>query len=68
MFAKIDVNGPQAHPLYTWLKNQKKGLMGSKGIKWNFTKFLLNRDGAVVKRYGPTEKPEKIAADIEALL
>jgi glutathione peroxidase len=68
MFAKIDVNGDNAHPLYRHLKQEAPGLLGSKGIKWNFTKFLVNRDGEVVKRYAPTSKPEAIAADIQALL
>ncbi len=68
MFAKIDVNGPQAHPLYEFLKREAKGLMGSKAIKWNFTKFLVGRDGTVVKRFGPQDAPEKIRSAIEALL
>lgn len=67
MFAKIDVNGSDAHPLYRWLKSEKKGVLGG-AIKWNFTKFLVDPDGNVVKRYGSTTKPEDIAADIEALL
>ncbi|MDP3969437.1 MAG: glutathione peroxidase [Nocardioides sp.] len=67
MFDKVDVNGDAAHPLFAWLRTEKSGLMGSK-IKWNFTKFLVGRDGRVVKRYGSTTKPEKIAADIEAAL
>lgn len=68
MFAKIEVNGPQTHPLYGFLKAEAKGLMGSEKIKWNFTKFLVNRDGQVVRRYPPTAKPESIRADIEKLL
>lgn len=68
MFAKIEVNGPNTHPLYGFLKSQAKGLLGSEKIKWNFTKFLLNRDGQVVKRYPPTAKPEAIRGDIERLL
>ncbi len=68
MFAKIEVNGPEAHPLYSFLKQQAKGLMGSEKVKWNFTKFLVNRDGQVVRRYPPTSKPEAIRADIEKLL
>ncbi|MGB1949885.1 MAG: glutathione peroxidase [Marinobacter sp.] len=68
MFAKIEVNGPGAHPLYSFLKQQAKGLMGSEKVKWNFTKFLVNRDGQVVRRYPPTSKPEAIRADIEKLL
>ena len=68
MFAKIDVNGPSAHPLYEYLKAEAKGLMGSKSIKWNFTKFLVDREGQVVKRFGPQDTPEKIRSEIEALL
>jgi glutathione peroxidase len=68
MFAKIDVNGDAAHPLYRYLKGQAKGLLGSEGIKWNFTKFLVDRSGKVVKRYAPQTKPDDIARDIEALL
>lgn len=68
IFAKIDVNGADTHPLYSWLKNQAKGLMGTERIKWNFTKFLINRDGAVVKRYGSQAKPAAIAKDIAELL
>ncbi|MCH1867887.1 glutathione peroxidase [Nocardioides sp. CFH 31398] len=64
MFSKIDVNGPEAHPLYQWLKGEKGGVLGDK-IKWNFTKFLVGKDGKVVKRYGSTTKPEKIAGDVE---
>ena len=68
MHAKIEVNGPGTHPLFKSLKNTAKGLMGSEAIKWNFTKFLVNREGDVVKRYSSVTKPEKIAADIAALL
>ena len=68
LFAKIDVNGPAIHPLYAFLKSEAPGLLGSKGIKWNFTKFLINREGHVVARYAPTEKPEAIRKDIAALL
>ena len=68
MFAKIDVNGTNAHPLWTWLKDEKGGLLGFDGIKWNFTKFLVGRDGKVIKRYAPTDKPESIARDIEKAL
>jgi glutathione peroxidase len=68
IFAKIDVNGADTHPLYSWLKNQAKGLMGTERIKWNFTKFLINRDGKVVKRYGSQAKPAAIAKDIAELL
>lgn len=67
MFAKIDVNGPDAHPLYDWLQSQKGGLLGKK-VKWNFTKFLIARDGTVLGRYGSTTAPAKIAGDIEAAL
>ena len=68
IFAKIDVNGPNAHPLYDHLKSEAKGLMGSKAIKWNFTKFLVDREGRVVRRFGPQDTPEKIRGAIEALL
>ncbi len=67
MFEKIDVNGDDAHPLYKWLKTEKGGVLGE-GIKWNFTKFLIGRDGHVIKRYGSSTKPEKIAGDIEKAL
>jgi glutathione peroxidase len=67
LFAKLAVNGDAAHPLYVWLKSQKGGLLGG-GIKWNFTKFLLDRTGAVQTRYAPTTKPESLAKDIAALL
>jgi len=68
MFEKIDVNGAGAHPLYKWLTSEKPGLLGTQAIKWNFTKFLVRRDGSIFKRYAPTTKPEEIRADIEALL
>jgi len=68
LYAKIDVNGDQAHPLWKWLKDEKGGFLGIDAIKWNFTKFLVGRDGAVIKRYAPTDKPESIAADIEKAL
>jgi glutathione peroxidase len=68
LMAKIDVNGAEASPLFDWMKSEKKGLMGSTSIKWNFTKFLIDRQGNVVKRYAPTDKPEAIAKDIEKLL
>ncbi len=68
MFAKIEVNGPNAHPLYRYLKSQRKGLMGSKSIKWNFTKFLVGRDGAVRRRYAPKFTPERIEHDLLPLL
>lgn len=68
LFKKVDVNGEHAAPLFTYLKESAPGMLGSKSIKWNFTKFLVNRDGKVVKRYGPMTKPEEIRKDIEALL
>jgi glutathione peroxidase len=68
MMAKIDVNGPQAHPLFQWLKTQAPGILGSEGIKWNFTKFLVNRHGQVVKRYASLDKPASMSADIAAAL
>jgi len=68
VFAKIDVNGSGADPLYGELKKQAPGFLGTEGIKWNFTKFLVGRDGQVVERYAPTTKPEEIATDIEKLL
>jgi len=68
LFGKIDVNGDNAHPLFNFLKTQAPGVLGSKGIKWNFTKFLINKEGEVIKRYAPTTKPEAIEADIEKLL
>jgi len=68
MFAKIKVNGDDAHPLYKHLKSEATGLLGTEGIKWNFTKFLIGKDGQVVKRYGSMDKPEDIAKDIEKLL
>ena len=68
LMQKVDVNGPEASPLFDWMKGEAKGLMGSTSIKWNFTKFLIDREGNVVKRYGPADKPEAIAKDIEKLL
>jgi glutathione peroxidase len=68
MFEKIDVNGDAAHPLYRWLKSSAKGVLGSEAIKWNFTKFLIDRDGKVVDRFAPTTKPEDLKANVEALL
>jgi glutathione peroxidase len=68
MMEKIEVNGAAAHPLWRWLKEQAPGLLGSEGIKWNFTKFLVGRDGRVIKRYAPTDKPESLAKDIEQAL
>jgi glutathione peroxidase len=67
-FAKIDVNGDNAAPLYKYLKSEKPGLLGSEAIKWNFTKFLVDRNGKVVERYAPNVEPEAIAGDIEKLL
>ena len=68
MFAKIDVNGPNAHPLWTFLKKSKPGIAGTTGIKWNFTKFLVDRDGKVVRRYAPQEPPRLMRRSIEKLL
>ena len=68
LMAKVDVNGPDASPVFDWMKGEAKGLLGSKTIKWNFTKFLIDREGNVVRRYAPTDRPESIAADIEKLL
>lgn len=64
MFAKVDVNGPHAHPLFRWLKGERPGLLGTEAIKWNFTKFLVGRDGHVIRRYAPTEKPSALKDDI----
>jgi len=68
MFAKVEVNGASAHPLWQWLKSQKSGFLGLDAIKWNFSKFLVDRAGNVVKRYAPTDTPEKIDKDLAALL
>jgi glutathione peroxidase len=68
MMAKVEVNGKTATPLYQWLKGEKPGLLGIEAIKWNFTKFLVGRDGQVIKRYAPQDAPEKISGDIEAAL
>ncbi|MCY7312234.1 MAG: glutathione peroxidase [Pseudoxanthomonas sp.] len=68
LFAKIDVNGDQAHPLWKWLKQEKSGLLGIGAIKWNFSKFLVGRDGKVLKRFAPTDTPESLVADIESAL
>ena len=68
MFSKVDVNGPEADPMYQFLRNEAKGLMGSSKIKWNFTKFLVDQQGNVVKRFATATKPEAIAKDIKALL
>ncbi|GGH52297.1 glutathione peroxidase [Comamonas phosphati] len=65
---KIEVNGAGAHPLYRWLTSEAPGVLGTRSIKWNFTKFLVGRDGQVIRRYAPQDKPEKLAADIEAAL
>ena len=68
MFAKVDVNGENTHPIYAFLKTAAPGLLGTEGVKWNFTKFLVDRKGQVVNRYAPAYKPEDMAADIEKLL
>jgi glutathione peroxidase len=68
MMSKVKVNGDGAHPLYQWLTAEAPGILGSKAIKWNFTKFLVGRDGRVIKRYAPQDSPEKITKDIEAAL
>ena len=68
MMGKVDVNGPTAHPLYTWLCAEAPGLLGSKSVKWNFTKFLVGKDGQVIRRYAPTDKPADLAKDIVAAL
>ena len=68
LFAKVDVNGADAHPLYRYLKGERPGILGTEAIKWNFTKFLVNRAGEVIKRYAPTDKPEDLDAAVAALL
>ncbi|MEJ0099593.1 MAG: glutathione peroxidase [Pseudomonadota bacterium] len=68
LFAKIEVNGADTHPLYKWLKSEKPGVLGTEAIKWNFTKFLVDRNGKVVARYAPKDAPAGLGADIEALL
>ncbi len=68
MMAKVDVNGDNAHPLFKWLKTEAPGVLGSEAIKWNFTKFLVGKDGRVLKRYASMDAPEKLAKDIEAAL
>ena len=68
MMSKVQVNGAAAHPLWKWLTAEAPGILGSKAVKWNFTKFLVGRDGEMLKRYAPTDKPESISADIEAAL
>lgn len=68
LMAKVDVNGPNASPLFDWMKSEQKGLIGSTSIKWNFTKFLIDRQGEVVKRYGSNDAPARIAKDIQKLI
>ncbi len=68
MMSKVEVNGPNAHPLWKWLTDEAPGVLGSKAIKWNFTKFLVGRDGKVLKRYAPADSPESLRKDIEAAL
>ena len=68
MFAKVEVNGVNAHPLWAWLKREKRGLLGTGAIKWNFTKFLVGRDGRVLDRFAPSETPEALRPRIEAAL
>ena len=68
VLARIEVNGPGADPLYTWMTDASRGLLGTRAVKWNFTKFLIGRDGAVIRRYGPGVKPEALQADIEEAL
>jgi len=68
MMAKVEVNGAKAHPLWQWLTAEAPGLLGSKAVKWNFTKFLVGRDGKVIKRYAPTDTPQSLKKDIEAAL
>lgn len=68
MMAKVEVNGTGAHPLFQFLTKEAKGILGTQAIKWNFTKFLVGKDGAVIKRYAPTDKPETLVKDIEAAL
>lgn len=68
MMAKVQVNGAQAHPLWKWLTAEAPGLLGSQAVKWNFTKFLVGKDGRVIKRYAPTDTPESMSSDIEAAL
>jgi len=68
MMSKVEVNGPDAHPLWKWLTAEAPGLLGIQAVKWNFTKFLIGRDGRVIKRYAPTDAPESMASDIEAAL
>ncbi len=68
MMSKVEVNGAGAHPLWKWLTSEAPGILGTKAVKWNFTKFLVGRDGRVIKRYAPTDKPESLRSDIDAAL
>ena len=68
MFSKVDVNGVNAHPLFEYLKKEEKGILGTEAIKWNFTKFLVSKDGEVLKRYAPQTTPESIAKDLKEIL
>ena len=68
MMEKVDVNGAKAHPLWKWLKAEKPGVLGTEGIKWNFTKFLVGKDGHVIKRFAPNDAPDKLRDDIDAAL
>jgi glutathione peroxidase len=68
LYEKVEVNGGKAHPLWKWLKQEKPGLLGMEGVKWNFTKFLVDKNGKVVKRYAPTDTPEKIEKDLASVL
>jgi len=68
LFSKIDVNGPSAHPLYTYLKTAKPGILGTEAIKWNFTKFLIDKNGEPIRRYAPNDKPEAIESDVQEAL
>ena len=68
LYEKVEVNGGKAHPLWKWLKQEKPGLLGMEGVKWNFTKFLVDKNGKVVKRYAPTDTPEKIEKDLSSVL
>jgi glutathione peroxidase len=68
MMGKVQVNGPEAEPLWRWMKSEARGVLGSEAVKWNFTKFLVGRDGQVIRRYAPTEPPESLRKDIEAAL
>jgi len=68
IFAKIEVNGPATHPLYRWLKKSRRGVLGTESIKWNFTKFLIDRQGKAVRRFAPSTRPDRLAAQIQRLL